>query len=203
MGTVSAQRVVAFFGPQGGHRTSARPPLHMRDTVASRSPIYLHFLTYSRMSKNINLTAADRQYLAVLEELDGQASTREIRKRVEEWDDRAVRYRHNRHQRFGTVRVQKDSERTPTDVSAMKVAHLTETGEKLIAEGATAEAEVEQTTEEQLEDLTERFNEFEETMQGAFPWFSDVAARVRRLEDAFENISGENIDEYGDVEEYQ
>jgi repressor of nif and glnA expression len=155
------------------------------------------------MSQDINLTSGDRQYLAVIEALDGQASTREIRKRVDDWDDRAVRYRHSRHERFGTVKISKDNDRTPVDVSAMKVAHLTETGEKLIAEGAAVDTEVEQTTEEQLEEVTERLDELEDIMEGAFPWLNEFAARVRRLENAFENVGGESIDEYGDIEEYQ
>jgi repressor of nif and glnA expression len=155
------------------------------------------------MNNKTRLTEGDRKYLAAIDALGGSASTREIRKRIDEWDDRAVRYRHNRHQRFDTVKIRKDSNRTPVNVSAMKVAELTEEGRSLIAEGATSEEEVEQTTEEQVKELANRMGELEDTMHGAFPWMNEVLARVRRLETAFEDITNESIEVYGDVEEYE
>lgn len=157
----------------------------------------------NNMNKESRLTDGDRKYLAAVDALGGTASTREIRRRIDEWDDRAVRYRHNRHQRFGTVHIHKDSDRTPHHVSAMKVAELTDEGETAIAKGAAAEEKIEQTTEEQIKELADRIKELEDTMNGAFPWMREVLARVRRLEDAFEDITNESVEAYGDVEEYE
>jgi DNA-binding transcriptional MerR regulator len=155
------------------------------------------------MNNKTRLTEGDRKYLAAIDTLGGSASTREIRKRVDGWDDRAVRYRHNRHQRFGTIEIHKDNDRTPHHVSAMKVAELTDDGEALIAKGAAADEEVEKTTEEQVEQLATRIEELEETMNGAFPWMREVIARVRRLETAFEDVTNESVEAYGDVEDYE
>lgn len=155
------------------------------------------------MDKSTRLTDSDRKYLAALATLDGRASTRELRKRVDSWDDRAVRYRHNRHQRLGTVEIHRDKDRTPVNVSPMKVAELTDKGRAIIAKGGTAEEEIEQTAEEQVEELAERIAELEDTMEGAFPWMREVLARVRRLEAAFEDITDESIEVYGGVEEYE
>lgn len=157
----------------------------------------------NNVNKKTRLTEGDRKYLAAVDALGGSASTREIRKRISEWDDRAVRYRHNRHQRFGTVKISKDNDRTPHHVSAMQVAELTDEGEALISKGATADEKVEETTEEQVEQLANRIEELEETMNGAFPWMREVIARVRRLETAFEDVTDESIEAYGDVEEYE
>lgn len=155
------------------------------------------------MNESTRLTESDRKYLAALATLDGRASTRELRKRVDSWDDRAVRYRHNRHQRLGTVEIHRDKDRTPVNVSPMKVAELTDKGRAIIAKGGTAEEEIEQTAEEQVEELAERIAELEDTMEGAFPWMREVLARVRRLEAAFEDITDESIEVYGEVEEYE
>jgi len=155
------------------------------------------------MDEQTRLTDGDRKYLAALAALDGRASTRELRKRVDDCDDRAVRYRHNRHQRLGTVEIHRDDDRTPVNVSPMKVAELTDKGRAIIAKGATAEEEIEQTAEEQVEELAERISELEDTMDGAFPWMREVIARVRRLETAFEDITDESVEAYGEVEEYE
>lgn len=39
-------------------------------------------------------------------------------------------------------------------------------------------------------------------MEGAFPWMNEISARVRRIE-AYLEAKGTDLDEFGDVEEFE
>lgn len=143
----------------------------------------------------------DRDYLAVLESEEGSATTTEIRKQTD-MDNRQVNYRHDKLARENIVSLEVDNSLTPDGAAGMRVATLTDKGWKLIREGEAAEGEVQQTIEEQVEELAEQVEEVEETMDGAIPWMNEMSARVRRIE-AFLEERGADLDEYADVEDFQ
>lgn len=149
----------------------------------------------------MELRQHDRDYLAVLEELGGEATTTEIRKRTD-MDNRQVNYRHDKLARGDIVTLEVDNSLTPDGAAGMRVASLTEKGEELLAKGAAVEGETEQTVEERIEDVSERVEEVEDVMDGAFPWMREISARIRRLE-AFLEANGADLDEFGDVEEFE
>lgn len=150
----------------------------------------------------MQLKQHDRDYLAVLEEQDGTATTSDIRKKTD-MNGRQVNYRHEKLSKNNVVRIELDNSLTPDGAAGMQVSHLTEKGEELISEGEAVEGETEKPVEDQLEEIRERISEVEDTMEGAFPWLNEFAARVRRLEDAFEAVTGQELDELGTVDEYQ
>lgn len=88
----------------------------------------------------------------------------------------------------------------PPPIATLLVAELTDDGEALIAKGAVADGKIKR---QQIEQLANRIEELEETMDGASPWMREVTTHVRRLEAALEDITNESVDVCGDGEEYE
>lgn len=158
------------------------------------------------MLLDMELRQHDRDYLAVLEDLDGEATTTEIRKRTD-LNNRQVNYRHEKLAREGIVSLEVDNSLTADGAAGMRVATLTDDGWELIREGEAVEGKVEQTAEERLDELEreveEVADELSEYQEEAYPWMNEVVARLRRLEDAYADAAGlDSMDEYADVEEY-
>lgn len=141
----------------------------------------------------MELRQHDRDYLAVLEELGGEATTTEIRERTE-MDGRQVNYRHEKLAKNGIVNIELDNSLTADGAAGMQVAELTDKGWELIQRGEAVNGDVEETTEERLDEL-------EETIDGAIPWMNEMVARVRRIE-AFLEERGADLDGYADVEDF-
>lgn len=141
----------------------------------------------------MELRQHDRDYLAVLEELDGEATTTEIRKRTD-MDGRQVNYRHEKLAKNGIVNIELDNSLTADGAAGMQVAELTDKGWELVQRGEAVKGDVEETTEERLDEL-------EETIDGAIPWMNEMVARVRRIE-AFLEERGADLDEYTDLEDF-
>jgi hypothetical protein len=153
------------------------------------------------MSENYSLAEAARKYLTALDSLEGRATSRQIRERTD-LDSRQIRYYHDKLAAEGIVELDKDPTLTPQNVAPMTVSSLTAKGEKLVERGKTADGKVEQTTEERLDELATEIEEVTELMEGAFPWMQEVAARIRRVEACLEE-HGIDVDEFGDVEEFE
>lgn len=141
----------------------------------------------------MELRQHDRDYLAVLEELGGEATTTEIRERTE-MDGRQVNYRHEKLAKNGIVNIELDNSLTADGAAGMQVAELTDKGWELIQRGEAVNGDVEETTEERLDEL-------EETIDGAIPWMNEMVARVRRIE-AFLEERGADLDGYADVKDF-
>lgn len=149
----------------------------------------------------MELRQHDRDYLAVLEEQDGTATTSEIRKRTD-MSGRQVNYRHEKLAKNGIVAIELDNSLTADGAAGMQVAELTEKGWELVRKGEAVEGETEVPLEEQVEGVSEQVEEVEEMMDGAFPWMREMSARVRRIE-AFLEERGADLDEYADIEEFE
>jgi len=153
------------------------------------------------MSENYSLAEAAREYLTAIDSLEGRATSRQIRERTD-LDSRQIRYYHDKLSAEGIVELDKDPTLTPQNVAPMTVSSLTDKGEKLVERGRTADEKVKQTTEERLNELATEIEEVTELMEGAFPWMREVAARIRRVEACLEE-HGIDVDEFGDVEEFE
>jgi DNA-binding transcriptional MerR regulator len=153
------------------------------------------------MTEEYSLGRTAREYLAAVDSSNGEASSREIRKRTD-LDARQVRYYHDRLAAEGFVELDKDATLTPQGVSPMTVVSLTDEGQKRIASGEIADEEIEQTTEERLDELATEVEEVTDLMEGAFPWMNEISARLRRIE-AYLEAKGADLDEFGEVEQFE
>jgi predicted ArsR family transcriptional regulator len=153
------------------------------------------------MAEEYSLSDTAREYLAAVDSSDGEVSSREVRERTD-LDARQVRYYHDRLAAEGFVELDKDATLTPQNVSPMTVVSLTEKGQERIARGETAEEQIGQTADERLDELAAEVEEVTDLMEGAFPWMNEISARIRRIE-AYLEAKGADLDEFGDVEEFE
>ena len=126
----------------------------------------------------MELSEKDKQYLHAINELGGEASTREIRTRTD-LGTRQVNYRHRKFRNNGFVNIEKDSSRTADYVSPMKVASLTKKGQRVVADEDMTDIETEESIEERLSELESEFNAYR---RNAHPWMEEVESRLERLE---------------------
>lgn len=130
-----------------------------------------------------------REFLRVVDECGGRASTQEIRERTE-LNKREIHYRYDKLDELGLITVERDETLTSEFVPAMKIAVLTDEARKRIQEGLLNPIEDGGVNGDvSVDELEERVSELEDGVRNVDEVLrAEIIPRVLMLQDAIGRI---------------